>query len=318
MKLNYLLFLASLGLCCGGSAEPPLGVEVTRQSTAWTLRLHDQNVMVYSFAPGTFKPYVKELCTVRGQNLLRDAPSDHLHHHALMYGIAVNGVDFWTETPGCGVQKAIKTTKPEITTTAEGKPQATFTQTIHWVTPQDAFLPDSAKVALLIEQRTLTLILDEAAGETALHWTSTFEVGGKTNQVTLSGANYFGLGMRFLPELDPLAKHVNSGNTPDLSDSKQDVATGDWASVSFDVPGKPATLVIYGHPNNPGGAAHFFTMKTPFAYVSATQGLEKESRVYRAGETFKLAYTVLVYPELKSPKFISARVKSDSESAHSK
>ena len=37
---------------------------------------------------------------VTGENLLRDAPHDHLHHHALMYGIRVNGVNFWEETPG--------------------------------------------------------------------------------------------------------------------------------------------------------------------------------------------------------------------------
>lgn len=318
MKLNLLTFIAGFALCCGASAQSPLGVEAIQQSTGWVLRMHDHNVMVYSFAPGTFKPYVKELRTLRGENLLRDAPSDHLHHHALMYGIAVNGIDFWSETPGCGVQKSIKITRPEITTNAQGRPQATFAQTIHWLAPQDAFLPDTAKVALLVEQRTLTLVLDEATGETALHWNSSFELGGKTNQVTLSGANYFGLGMRFLPELDPLAKHVNSGNTPDLSDNKQDVATGDWASVSFDVPGRPATLVVYGHPDNPGGAAHFFTMKTPFAYVSATQGLERETRVYHAGETFQLGYTVLVYPELKSPEFITARVKMDSKSNQGK
>jgi len=37
-----------------------------------------------------------------------------------------------------------------------------------------------------------------------------FEVGIRTNVVTLTGANYHGLGMRFLQELDPLAVHLAS------------------------------------------------------------------------------------------------------------
>jgi len=57
-------------------------------------------------------------------------------------------------------------------------------------------------------------MLDEETLETALHWVAKFEVGAKTNQVTLTGANSFGLGVRFLKELDPLAQHMNSGNTP--------------------------------------------------------------------------------------------------------
>lgn len=315
MKFTLFLLFACLVVCSPAAEKTKLEVEATQQPNAWTLRFHDRNVMVYSFAPGTYKPYVKELHTLRGENVLRDAPSDHLHHHALMYGIAVNGIDFWSEKPGCGVQKTVKTAAPEVVTNAQGKPQASFTQTIHWLVPQDAFLPDTSKVALLVEQRTLTLILDETTSETALQWVSRFQVGSKTNQVRLSGDIYFGLGMRFREDLDPVARHLNSGNTPDLSDRKQDVSAGDWGSVSFDVPGKPATLVMYGHPDNPGGPARFFSMRTPFAYLSATQGLDKNSLVYQAGESFQLQYTVLLYPELKSPESIANRVKTGSGAA---
>ena len=128
-----------------------------------------------------------------------------------MYGIKVNGINFWEEISGSGVQKPITSSSPEFSTNTAGQPQAKLAQTIHWVAPQDAFLPDTSKVALLVEERTLTLTVNQAAHEVALHWKSKFLVGGKTNQVALSGANYHGLGMRFRPELDPLAKHLNSG-----------------------------------------------------------------------------------------------------------
>jgi len=45
----------------------------------------------------TFKPCVDVLCTPSGRNILRDSPWDHIHHHALMFAIGVNGVDFWGE-----------------------------------------------------------------------------------------------------------------------------------------------------------------------------------------------------------------------------
>ncbi|MHC4656117.1 MAG: DUF6807 family protein, partial [Planctomycetota bacterium] len=51
-----------------------------------------------------FKPYVQQLFSPAGVNILRDAPADHLHHHALMFAVKVNGVNFWEETPTAGKQ----------------------------------------------------------------------------------------------------------------------------------------------------------------------------------------------------------------------
>ena len=149
--------------------------------------------MVYSFAPKQFKPYVKELYTFQGLNVLRDAPHDHLHHHGLMYAIRVNGLNFWEEVSGNGVEKCIETSKPVLGWAEQGGsrlPQASFTQVLHWVSPQDAFLPDTAPVALLIERRTLTLTLNPELQEVALEWKSEFEVGTKTNTVVLTGTKY--------------------------------------------------------------------------------------------------------------------------------
>jgi hypothetical protein len=192
---------------------------------------------------------------------------------------------------------------------AGGKPEIKIQQTIHWVAPLDAFLPDSPNAALLVEDRTLTLAVDEDRNEVALRWHSKFEVGGRTNEVTLTGANYHGLGMRFLEELDASAAHVNSGNTPDLSGNKQDVTAGDWGSVSFNPGGQPVTLILFGSPSNARGRAQFFTMKTPFAYLSATQGLDKEPLVYKKGDKFEVNYLVVVCPEKKTPAEINDRAK---------
>jgi hypothetical protein len=301
---------------CQTSAAPSaadLRVESSTSPTGWTVSHGGQKVLVYSSAPQKFKPYVQELYTLQGRNVLRDAPFDHLHHHALMYGIRVNGINFWEETPGCGVEKVIETAKPVVgSCQLQGQtlPQATLSQTIHWVAPQDAFLPNNAPVALLVEHRTLVLTVNPAKQEVALEWRSQFEVGPKTNTVTLTGANYHGLGMRFPQEFDALAVHSLAGTRPDLSNSRQDVSAVPWAAVSFAAPDHPATVVLAGHPSNLRGHATYFSMLTPFAYLSATQALDKEPVVYHAGDKFELKYLVLVYPDAKPSDTLGQRVEA--------
>jgi hypothetical protein len=263
--------------------------------------------MVYAFDPQRFKPYVKTLNTLDGYGVLRDSPSDHLHHHAIMYGITVNGINFWEETAGCGVEKVVESPPPVIEQSAEGRPQARLTQLLYWVAPQDAFLPNSNTAPLLIERRTLVLTVDPGKHETALHWQSAFEVGTKTNMVTLSGANYHGLGMRFLKNLDPLAVHLAPEGSVDLSNNRQDVSPHPWEAVTFDMPTKPATIVLFGAATNARSDDHYFAMKTPFAYLSATQNLDREPLVYHQGEHFVLNYLITLYPERKTTEALAER-----------
>jgi hypothetical protein len=307
--LHRLLLAALLAASATIAGAAALRVEPSTGPNEWSIFHGSQKLLVYAFSPTKFKPYVKELYTLKGQNLLRDAPHDHLHHHALMYAIKVNGLNFWEEISGSGVEKVVQSPPPELGTSPTGLPQARITQVIHWVAPQDAFLPDSASLALLVERRTLTLTVNEAEQEVALQWKGEFEVGAKTNQVTLTGSTYFGLGVRFPQELDPLAAHLNQGGKPDLNDNKQDVSQHAWGSVSFAVPGKPATLAIFGHPGNPAGQARYFTMRTPFAYLSATQGLDQQPLVYRPGERWTVNYLVALYPEVKTKASLDQRAQ---------
>jgi hypothetical protein len=143
----------------------------------------------------------------------------------------------------------------------------------------------------------------------ALLWRSEFEVGQATNQVTLGGANYFGLGVRFLEELDPLADHWTAAGHLDLANHRQDVSAHPWVAVSFHPAARPVTFAMFGHPRNAGGNPWFFSMKTPFAYLSATQRLDLEPRTYRAGERFAIEYLVVVRPGLPSADALEARYR---------
>jgi hypothetical protein len=155
------------------------------------------------------------------------------------------------------------------------------------------------------------LTLDAARQEVVLEWKSHFDVGAKTNTVTLAGATYHGLGIRFRQDWDKLAVHSIAGSRPDLSNSRQDLSVAPWAAVSFDPPGgHPATIALAGHPSNVRGDARFFSMLTAFPYLSATQGLDREPLVYHQGDSFELNYLVLLYPEAKPSETLRQRVEA--------
>ena len=51
-------------------------------------------------------------------------------------------------------------------------------------------------------------------------------------------------------------------------------------------------------------------MLTAFAYLSATQGLDKEPLVYHRGDHFELNYLVLLYPESKPSEMLARRIEA--------
>lgn len=295
------VFLATVGATRAAAQSFAFAPDLT--TNAWVVRLDGQTVLAYAFDPRKPKPYVREFAPLGGPNILRDAPFDHLHHHALMYAIKVNGLNFWEEVSGNGVQRVVET---KVSTAGEA---AVLQQVIHWVAPQEAFVPDTAPHALLVERRTLMLRADRVSKELALEWKADFEVGGKTNQIELGGNSYHGLGMRFSQDLDALAKHSYAGQPPDLSKNRQEVSPTPWASVSFARPGWPATIALVPHPANEHGDGKMFAMLTPFAYLSATQGLDKEPITKRRGDKFTVRYLVVLYPEVKSTAALEARAK---------
>lgn len=302
VTVSTLAFLLPGNLMAAG-----LGVLETGKSDEWTITFNDKPIMVYSFSKEKSKPYVKELYTLTGDNILRDSPPDHVHHRGLMYAIKVNGTNFWEEQSGHGIERAIHTSKPMLGTNTAGVPEAAIHQTIHWLSPSDASLTETTPAALLIEQRTLTLSVNETIHEVALQWKSVFKVGKK--DVVLGGANYHGLGMRFQQPLDPVAEHFFPEGRPDLSGTKQDVSQHKWEAVRFDVPGHAATLALFGHPSNAGGDAYYFSMHSPFAYLSATQKLESKPLTYPSGARFQLKYLITLYPEIKTAEALEQRMQ---------
>ena len=267
-------------------------------------------LLVYAFAADQFKPYVRALYTLRGENILRDAPADHLHHHGLMYAIRLNGVNFWEERESPGIEKSIRIVPQKVGRGQGGLPEASFTQLIHWVAFTNREVADSTPSAFLIENRTLTLTVDERAGEVALVWDARFEVGKYTPKLQLHGANYNGLGLRLPESFNQVARFANSGNAPYTGNNTQNVIPADWTTASGAMEGRDVMVTLFGHSDNPAGRGRFFTMTEPFAYLAVTQGLDEKPLEYHAGDQFRLRYLLTVYSENKPREFIAQRAES--------
>jgi len=305
LALGFALFLALV--CSAGAANPPISIDLKLDRGELEVRYEGRKLLVYAFATNQFKPYVRELYTLRGENVTRDAPPDHLHHHGLMYAVYVNGVNFWEERGTPGFEKHIEMPLHAATKDARGMPVAYFTEIIHWVNPTNNASADSLAAALILERRTLTVAIDEKNKEVALRWDSEFQVGPNAGKVTIHGPNYDGLGLRLPESFNHVAKFQNSVDQPYTAKDTHDVITARWTSVAGQMDGRDVLLVMFGRPDNARGDTAFYTMLDPFAYLSATQGLDKTPLEYSAGDKFSMSYLLTVYSENKSPEFIRHR-----------
>jgi hypothetical protein len=264
-----------------------------------------RRLLVYAFASSQFKPYVRELYTLAGDNVLLDAPPDHLHHHGLMYAIRVNGINFWEERDRPGYERSVRVRPPESETSPMGLPQARFGQSIHWIANEDSKRTDTASAALLLEQRTITVTVDEAQEEVALQWQSDFQVGPAAVKLILSGSPYHGLGLRLPPSFDKIALHQNSENLP--TRGQDDLSPARWSAVSGEIGDRKVTVALFGLTAPDRGLPIFFTMVRPFTYLSVTQGLDKAPIEHAAGDKFRLEYLLVVYPCHQGPDFLNRR-----------
>ncbi len=287
--------------------QGPLRLIVRPAAQELEVRFREQPVLLYSMAVTNYKPYVKELRTPGGRNLLLDAPPDHLHHHGLMYAITVNGTNFWEEQTDPSVQRADIPAR-FVNRMPDGRWKALFRHRTAWLAGQHRQTTNLAALALLFENRTLSLVVDTNANEILLHWRSDFTVGRGAETVRLSGTAYHGLGMRLAPDFNLKARHLNSENAPYSAEQKWDVTPARWAAVLGHQGTDPVMAAVFASPKN-AGESRFFSMLNPFAYLSATQGLDEKPLTYQRGEAFRLDYLVLGRDGHLSPAELEARYR---------
>jgi hypothetical protein len=267
-------------------AENP--IRITMEENALSVHTDSRSIMRYHYENVPFKPCVHELFTPGGVNILRDAPADHLHHHALMYAIAVDGINFWEEQQAPGRQAHRSFANVRIDKQSKF-PGASFSERLDWINPRSQELK-------LKESRTISVLTPESLKATVLCWQSSFSVPPGKESVTLSGSHYFGLGMRFVKSMDTGGEFFNAaGKQGEIVRGDERIVRADWCAYTAKANGKVVTVAMFGHPDNMRHPTHWFTMGKPFAYLSATLNLYREPMKILADKPLALSYAVAVW-----------------------
>lgn len=286
MKHLGILLAVAIAIAIASAGRAAGKVE---RKVGWTLpkgdgdvHLHDSNGGSVRYLSGdrafkAFKPYVSELLSPKGVNPLLDSPADHIHHHGLMYAVAIDGIDFWSENAKCGKQvpRFEMDWDDEVSTG------------INWVS-------HDGKTVVAKESRGIRMI--DANGATTMVWQTRLRPPPGKESIKITGSHYFGLGMRFVRSMDnastftfadPNAKSEKVRGDERLTRSK-------WAACIGKVDGNTVTVAMFDHPDN-ARPVLWFTMSKPFSYLSATLNLHRKPMVVKSGDKLDVRYGVAIW-----------------------
>jgi hypothetical protein len=254
-----------------------------------TIAKSDRPLLKYQYTPAPYKVYVKEWFTPGGRQVLRDSPHDHVHHHALMYAIGADGVDFWVENPNGKPGSQLPRGEPAVTVSdGDGAEGATIAQTIDWTGADGK--------RRLFEKRRITLDLDTIPGASLLQWQTCFTPAEGLDKTELWGRHYFGLGLRMVQSMDGVGTFVYSADaTGDRVRGTEYVVPAAWCAYTAPVDGEPVTIAMFCHRNNVRHPTRWFTMTKSFAYLSATLNLWKEPMTLTPDKPLDLRYGVVLW-----------------------
>ena len=259
------------------------------QPSAIVLQKEGTPLARYRHAYVPFKPYIDELRTPSGRNILRDAPWDHLHHHGLMFAVRVGDCNFWEEVD--------ENHGKQITTQIHSDDNS-VESALDWHAPGTG--------TLLKEVRNISV--RPGGNVTLLDWHSTLTAVADT---VLGGRTYYGLGMRFLEEMDKGGRFFN-----DTGNHDSEIIRGDerltccrWMAYTAKLDGQPVTVALFAHPSNPKPMLAFTMgdVNSAFAYLSGTMNLHREPVSLKTGETFSVKYRIAVWDGEVLPETVEAK-----------
>lgn len=296
ITISFFLAVALLITAMPNPAFAENSIGIRTDENVVSVHAGRRHLLRYRYKDVPFKPYVQQLFSPAGSNILRDAPADHLHHHALMFAVTVDGVNFWEEKQVSGhqVHQSFTDTSTDVKTDVENDKrrdtrQAGFTEHIDWIKP-------GSQELLLKERRTIEVSQRTELGATVLTWQSKFELPPGKESATLTGSHYHGLGMRFVKSMDTAGRFSNAAGKPGtIFRGDERLVRATWCAYTANADGKPVTVAMFDHPQNPRHPAMWFTMTRPFAYLSATLNLHKEPLKVVSGKPLVLRYAVVLW-----------------------
>jgi len=293
--MSVIFLLVALAVPNASAAENQM--QITIEQNTLSVFNGPNALMRYRYEEVPFKPCVQQLFTPGGINILRDSPADHKHHHALMYAIAVDGLNFWEEQkePGCQTHRSFT----DVMVVQKNDSLRTgFTEHLDWINPRSLEL-------LMKESRTIRVNRPKDLDATILSWKSNLSLPSGKKSATLTGSHYFGLGMRFLESMDTGGQFRNStGEAGEIVRGDERLTRANWCAITAKADGNPVTIAMFGHPDNVRHPTHWFTMAKPFAYLSATLNLHREPLELVSEKPLILRYGVALWDGRVETKMI--------------
>jgi len=87
---------------------------------------------------------------------------------------------------------------------------------------------------------------------------------------------------------------TSNGQQGTIFRGEERLVEADWCAYTALVDGKPVTVAMFDHPDNPRPAT-WFTMKTPFAYLSATMRTHEKPLEIKTNQTLWVRYGIAVW-----------------------
>ncbi|MEN6458311.1 MAG: DUF6807 family protein [Thermoguttaceae bacterium] len=282
----------AVSVCPAIAQVPSRGLHAAQDKD--TVSVFDGSRPVFRYRRGAvpYKPYVDQLFSPAGVQILRDHVPDHGHHHGLMFALRVDGVNFWEEDAQAAGTEKSRSLKLVNDAAPEAISRAGFREALDWIAPGE-------KSPTLVERRWVTAIDGDPAGTpfgaTLVTWRSHLETPPGKDSVKLDGSHYFGLGMRFVASMDQGGRFFNADNNPGQTVRGDERLTRTrWCAYTAKVDGKPVTVALFDHPENVRPMT-VFTMSRPFAYLSATLNVWKEPITLKAGRPLDLCLGIALW-----------------------
>jgi hypothetical protein len=147
---------------------------------------------------------------------------------------------------------------------------------------------------LLEEHRVLTVPSGQPGDPRVITWESTLAAPPDGDPVTITGAPYHGLGIRFIQTMDVGGHFQNS--TGSVAASGTNEARAAWCAYTAEpAPGKPVTVAVFDSPSNSRHPTRWFTMDKGFAYLAASLSVDTEPLRLKRGDRLTLRWGVAVF-----------------------
>jgi hypothetical protein len=207
-----------------------------------------------------------------------------------MYAIGIDDVDFWSEASSAQAKigRQVPLTTGASSSERDGVGHATIRQSIQWLAPGD--------VPLAIETREIIAHLNAVPDVSLLTWSFALKPAEGKPTATLWGRHYFGLGVRFVTSMDKGGRFMTCGNRPgELVRGSERLTRANWCAFTAQADGHPVTVAMFDAPTNPRHPATWFSMTTPFAYLSATLNLKEEPWIITPDKPLVARYGVAAW-----------------------